>query len=177
MIALYWNFFVLNTSQAKTVEVIGQQKRPEKAAATPIGMTYSITFIRLQKYFEIGIFLVQFAEHLVSSGARGGGNFDFGSARVALSEHSGERGGNSSGCCGTSVGAAALCEWNFVEIYFLPGIRSDEQAADWNGGGRSAGRMAQFEVDTSLCRIHCSNLEEHSVYGAGMSCRKTVDST
>lgn len=39
-----------------------------------------------------------------------------GSARVALSEHSGERGGNSSGCCGTSVGAAALCEWNFVEI-------------------------------------------------------------
>ncbi len=44
-------------------------------------------------------------------------------------------------------------------------------------GGRSAGRMAQFEVDTSLCRIHCSNLEEHSVYGAGMSCRKTVDST
>ena len=75
------------------------------------------------------------------------------------------------------MGTAALCKWNFVEIYFLPGIRSDEQAADWNGGGRSAGRMAQFEVDTSLCRIHCSNLEEHSVYGAGMSCRKTVDST
>ena len=53
MIALYWNFFVLKTSQAKTVEVIGQQKRPEKAAATPIGMTYLITFIRLQKCFEI----------------------------------------------------------------------------------------------------------------------------
>ena len=64
--------------------------------------------------------------------------------------------------------------WRFS---FLPGIRSDEQAADRNGSGRSAGRMAQFEVDTSLCRIHCSNLEEHSVYGAGMSCRKTVDST
>ena len=44
---------MLKTSQAKTVEVIGQQKRPEKAAATPIGMTYSITFIRLQKCFEI----------------------------------------------------------------------------------------------------------------------------
>lgn len=65
----------------------------------------------------------------------------------------------------------------FCGDLFLPGIRSDEQAADRNGSGRSAGRMAQFEVDTSLCRIHCSNLEEHSVYGAGMSCRKTVDST
>ena len=51
----------------------------------------------------------------------------------------------------------------------------NEQTVARNGNGRSAGRMAEFAVDTSPCRIHCSDLEKYSVYGTCMSCRKTVD--